>query len=107
MARRKTTDEENEATTTSFEDALAGLEAIVESMEHEHLTLEELVAHYEKGSAYLSRCESILQSARGRIELITLRNQSDISLDAGVESKESPAVPLPDDSDDDNDIRLF
>ena len=77
MARRKTTTEED-AAAPSFEDALAGLEAIVEAMEHEQLPLEELVAYYEKGSTLLDRCESILQSARGRIELITLRNKNEI-----------------------------
>lgn len=108
MARRKTNDGEEGVASPTFEDALSGLEAIVESMEHEHLTLEELVAHYEKGSTYLARCESILQSARGRIELITLRNQRDISLDADVKPNESPADSPPDDpDDDDNDIRLF
>ena len=112
MARRKSTSEGDDAAQPSFEDALTGLEAIVEAMEHEHLTLEELVAHYEKGSIYLSRCESILQSARGRIELITLRNQNEISLDADAKSAESPEFPAATDSaddpdDDDNDIRLF
>ncbi len=112
MARRKPNAEGDDSPTPSFEEALAGLEAIVESMEHEHLTLEELVAHYENGSVYLSRCEAILQSARGRIELITLRNQNEISLDDDAKSAENPNLPAvigtPDDSDDDdNDIRLF
>jgi hypothetical protein len=61
--------------------------------------------HYEKGSALLSRCESILQSARERIELITLRNQNEIELDTN--SKMATPADLSDDSDDDNDIRLF
>jgi exodeoxyribonuclease VII small subunit len=112
MSRRKSTPEGDDAAQPSFEDALNGLEAIVEAMEHEHLTLEELVAHYEKGSIYLSRCESILQAARGRIELITLRNQNEIALDAEAKSAENPELPAPIDSaedpdDDDNDIRLF
>ena len=112
MARRKPNTEDDDATRPSFEDALAGLETIVEAMEHEHLTLEELVAHYEKGSIYLSRCESILQGARERIELITLRNQNEISLDADAKSAENPETSAPTDSaedpdDDDNDIRLF
>ena len=74
MARRKTNAEEN-GDAPSFEQALEGLEAIVEAMEHEQLPLEDLGAYYEKGSALLDRCEQILQAARGRIELITLRNQ--------------------------------
>lgn len=113
MARRKSTDEIDESPQQpTFEDALGSLEAIVEAMEHEHLTLEDLVAHYEKGSALLTRCESILQSARGRIELITLRNQNEIALDAGAKTAESRDLPIPTDppedhDDDDNDIRLF
>ncbi len=112
MARRKSTEEETTEQPT-FEQALGGLEAIVEAMEHEHLPLEDLVAHYEKGSALLTRCEAILQSARGRIELITLRNQNEIALESSVKSGEgNPAAPSNDpseepDDDDDNDIRLF
>lgn len=90
----------------TFEKALGGLETIVEAMENQHLTLEELVIHYEQGSALLSHCESILHSARERIELITLRNQNEIAQDPNV--KPAAAATPPQDSDDDtNDIRLF
>jgi exodeoxyribonuclease VII small subunit len=93
----------------SFEDALAGLEAIVESMEHAQLPLEELVASYEKGSALLNHCESILKTARRRIELITLRNQNETALEAGATSAQAPALPpaMEEDPNDDDDIRLF
>ena len=111
MARRKSSDDEESAAPT-FEEALANLEAIVEAMEHEQLPLEDLVAHYEQGSALLNRCESILQSARGRIELITLRNQNEIALDASAKTVNAADLPSPNDftddpDDDDNDIRLF
>ncbi len=112
MPRRKSSDDEEGVPALTFEDALGSLEAIVESMEHEHLALEDLVAHYEKGSALLVRCESILQSARGRIELITLRNHNEIALDAAGKSAEARDLPTPtappeDPADDANDIRLF
>ncbi len=113
MARRKSSDEADDGTPQlTFEDALASLEEIVESMEHEHLALEDLVAHYEKGSALLIRCEAILQSARGRIELITLRNQNEIALDADAKTADAreistPTDPPEDPDDDANDIRLF
>ena len=112
MARRKSSEIEEESAEPTFEGALGSLEAIVDAMEHEHLSLEELVAHYEKGSALLTRCETILQSARGRIELITLRNQNEIALDAAPQSaqvSESRTLTAPPDDpdDDDNDIRLF
>jgi exodeoxyribonuclease VII small subunit len=109
MAKRKT-DAGDEANAPNFEDALAGLESIVESMEHEQLPLEDLVAYYEKGSALLDRCESILQSARGRIELITLRNKNEADADSktGTTSDSTPLSGAPEDSDDDpDDIRLF
>lgn len=108
MARRKNHPGEDSAA-APFEEALARLEAIVEAMEHEQLPLEELVASYEAGSALLERCETILQSARGRIELITLRGKpgdtGDRSPGDGVES--SPPSGAPDDSEQDDDIRLF
>jgi len=93
----------------SFEEALAGLEGIVEAMEHAQLPLEELVDNYDKGSALLTHCEAILKTARGRIELITLRNQQGGT--AGTDPANDPSpTPLPaaeDDSNDDDDIRLF
>lgn len=114
MARRKS-NPEDESAAPSFEDALAGLEAIVDAMEHQQLPLEELVAYYENGSALLDRCESVLQSARGRIELITLRNQSENPAATGSGSGDPTAFPTQsvqpdasdDDHDDDDDIRLF
>ena len=108
MARRKSNEEENSGEPT-FEQALGSLEAIVEAMEHEHLPLEELVEHYEKGSALLTRCETILQSARGRIELITLRNQTESTLEADAPPAQAPAPPpaMAEDPNDDDDIRLF
>lgn len=95
--------------TTSFEDALAGLEVIVESMEHEQLPLEELVASYEKGSALLNHCETILQSARSRIELISLRNLNDSTLEADAPGNQAPATSpaMAEVPNDDDDIRLF
>ncbi len=110
MARRKSPTEDPESS-PSFEDALAGLEAIVNAMEQEQLPLEELVAHYEKGSLLLDRCESILQSARGRIQLITLRNQNETESEheAGMDESAASLSPpaLSSAASDDDDIRLF
>lgn len=112
MARRKETSPETSgATAPSFEDALSSLEGIIEAMEHEHLPLEELVSNFEKGSSLLAHCESVLKNARERIEVITLRNQNEIALEAGTKSADAAGFPTPndlsDDPDDDDDIRLF
>lgn len=111
MARGKSIPEK-QVDAPAFEDALANLEAIVEAMENERLPLEELVARYEEGSVLLNRCEAILKAARGRIELITLRNQNEIALESGAPTGQAAELPpeptrLPGDPDDDDDIRLF
>jgi len=109
MARRKSQPEEHPSS-PSFEEALAGLEAIVDAMEREQLPLEELVTYYEKGSRLLDRCESILQTARGRIQLITLRNQTESGSETGTDESPrtaSPPAPSAASDDDHDDIRLF
>jgi exodeoxyribonuclease VII small subunit len=103
MAKRKSTSGP-ESAEPSFEEALAGLEAIVEAMENETLPLEELVARYEKGSELLGRCESLLKSARGRIELITLRRQQQAAGDSNDPTVSTPEEMSGDDADE---IRLF
>jgi len=107
MPRRKSTTDDPTAA-PSFEEALTGLEAIVEAMEHEQLPLEELVSYYENGTALLDRCEAMLQSARERIELITLRNHSESAPEATASSTPGFSIPSgPPDAHDDDDIRLF
>jgi exodeoxyribonuclease VII small subunit len=95
------------ADSLSFEDALASIEEIVESMESDQLPLEDLVTQYEKGSVLLKHCESVLSSARKRIELITLANRED----SGQETVHSSAPTTPSEndgvSDENNDIRLL
>jgi exodeoxyribonuclease VII small subunit len=108
MSRKKSTTGAD-PNSVSFEEALAGLEGIVEAMEQSQLPLEELVDHYEKGSALLTHCESILKSARGRIELITLRNQQGgpSALPAGTNPSTVAPQASADETNDDDDIRLF
>lgn len=106
MARRKTSTDDG-GSEPSFEEALTGLESIVEAMEHDNLPLEDLVSQYEKGSALLKRCESILESARDRIELITLRNESTESPSKTATQAAAPSQSDSQDDTDDDDIRLF
>ena len=115
MARKKTSPGADPAGEPSFEDALLELENIVAAMEEEQLPLEELVARYEKGSKLLARCETVLASARKRLQTISAKAAADAAAIAG-DSNDSPdeddetAGPetgSPDDNDDDDDIRLF
>lgn len=104
-ARKKSSDSQEPL---SFEDALAKIENIVDSMESEQLPLEDLVTQYEKGSSLLKHCESVLTSARKRIELITLANREESRHEPAQSA--SPNAPLDqagDHDDDPNDISLF
>jgi len=89
----------------SFEQALDELEKLVAAMEEDQLPLEKLVENYEQGSKLLARCESVLESARKRLELITLEGESG---SAAPESEPDTDTNPDDDPDqDDDEIRLF
>ena len=104
-ARRKSTDEGQNGDGPSFEAALAELEEIVAAMEEEQLPLEELVSRYEKGSKLLARCETVLASARKRLQTISARAEAADEETAAAEDDELPGAPA--EHDDDDDIRLF
>ena len=114
-ARKKTGPGDAEEGDSSFEAALTELEAIVAAMEEEQLPLEELVARYEKGSKLLARCETVLASARKRLQTISAKAAADAAAIVGdsndsPDEDDEPAGPetgSPDDNDDDDDIRLF
>jgi exodeoxyribonuclease VII small subunit len=52
----------------SFEEALAKLESIVESMEAGDVPLAELLSKFEEGNKLLKTCESRLKDAELKIE---------------------------------------
>jgi exodeoxyribonuclease VII small subunit len=56
----------------SFEDALKRLEAIVQRLESGEATLDESITLYAEGDRLRAQCETRLQSARARIDKITL-----------------------------------
>lgn len=56
----------------SFESSIDELESIVSQMEGENLPLEELLSSYEKGHELLTHCQSLIDSARKRIEVVQL-----------------------------------
>jgi exodeoxyribonuclease VII small subunit len=94
----------------SFEEALGELEALVERMEEDQLPLEELVADYERGHKLQLRCEALLNAAKQRLEMITLRAAAEIPLDSRAEPTDSSGLRASEDADDepsDDEIRLF
>lgn len=92
-----------------FEKAIAELEEIVAAMEEEQLPLEDLVTKFEQGTKLLTRCESVLASAKKRLQTIAARQSAPNSgEESPTDTSLSPDTSNPtDDSDDDDDIRLF
>ncbi len=109
MAARKKTPKTKASADSgpSFEEALEQLEELVEAMENEQLPLEQLVANYEKGSKLMAHCQSVLESARERIELITLGNQGESGLENDAASADVGSGPEDSPEPEDDDIRLF
>lgn len=80
---------------------------MVETMESGQLPLEKLIANYEHGAELIAHCETVLDDARKRLELISLKPSA---TDTPNSSATSPATDSPSTHDNDNDddeIRLF
>ena len=107
MASRKKTAKKKTASGPSFEEALEELEGLVEEMESEQLPLEQLVANYEKGSKLMAHCQSVLETARERIELITLGKEEESGLENEADSNDVGAGPEDSDGPEDDDLRLI
>jgi exodeoxyribonuclease VII small subunit len=54
-----------------FETSLDALEALVETMEHGDLSLEDSLAAYERGIGLYRRCQQALEQAELRVRLLT------------------------------------
>ncbi|HEY8345550.1 MAG TPA: exodeoxyribonuclease VII small subunit [Bacillota bacterium] len=54
----------------SFEEALARLEQIIEELDHGELKLEESLRLFEEGVSLARYCNSKLDEAQGRVELL-------------------------------------
>lgn len=60
-----------------FEKSLDELETLVEKMEQGELTLEESLAHFERGMALSKRCQAALDDARLKVEQLLATGEDD------------------------------
>jgi exodeoxyribonuclease VII small subunit len=78
---------------SDFEEALGALEEIVGAMESDRMPLAELLTSYEKGTRLLKVCQTRIDEAQAKIELIARRAEGDeVSLtefEAGAAQEES------------------
>jgi exodeoxyribonuclease VII small subunit len=65
------------STETSFEEAFAELEAVVQQLEERELSLEESIALYERGQLLARLCQERLDQAELRVEQLEATSQPD------------------------------
>ena len=70
MAKSSTKKAEKSVEDLSYEEALAELEGIVESLEAEQNPLEESMRLFERGQALVLRCSALLESAQLRVQTL-------------------------------------
>lgn len=62
------------AAAPAFEKALQELETLVERMEQGELSLEESLAHFEKGVQLSRTCQQALRDAEQKVEILMQKN---------------------------------
>ncbi|MBX3687470.1 MAG: exodeoxyribonuclease VII small subunit [Rhodocyclaceae bacterium] len=70
---------------TSFENAVTELDAIVQAMEADGLSLEQSLEHYQRGVELMRYCRSALDNAEQRIRVLQGNTLED--LPAGDEAR--------------------
>jgi exodeoxyribonuclease VII small subunit len=75
---------------TTFEEALAALEKIVERLEKGELPLEESLRLYEEGIRLSRLCHGKLEEAEGKIEMLIKDAKGEPALDAKGRPKTKP-----------------
>ena len=91
----------------SFEQALEELEEMVDTMESGQLTLEELIASYERGAKLISHCDTVLGEARKRLDLITLTPKPSAEESPEIQPDVNPDMDTSSNTPNDDEIRLF
>jgi exodeoxyribonuclease VII small subunit len=86
MSKQKTTGKEPEPESTSsegepsparFDEALGELENLVETLEQGDLSLDESLAHFERGVGLARECRASLQSAEQKVQILLDRDAED------------------------------
>jgi exodeoxyribonuclease VII small subunit len=80
---------------TTFEQALAALENVVERLEKGDLPLEESLRLYEEGIRLSRLCHGKLEEAEGKIEMLLKDARGELALDAKGRPK-TKALSAPD-----------
>ena len=86
----------------TFEEAIAGLEAIIEKIETGEIGLEESLLHYERGMKLVTRCRGILDTAEQRIAELTRSADGNVTIERSSEPSGTQSAPIQAERDDVN-----
>lgn len=108
-SRPKPTPTAADAEELSFEQSIAELDGIIQSLDGDAQGLDQLVEKYERGMGLLARCQQQLDSAQLRIEQITRRADGEVELTPLPVAPPGPPAPLSSPTSDSppDEIRLF
>ncbi|MCB1872390.1 MAG: exodeoxyribonuclease VII small subunit [Gammaproteobacteria bacterium] len=67
---------ENDNTAPPFEQALAELEALVESLEHGEMSLEDSLKSFERGVELTRTCQLSLKAAEQKVRMLSQKNST-------------------------------
>lgn len=61
----------------SLEESLTEISQLVDKMEHSELTLEQSLAHFERGIHLVKHCQKILQEAEQKVQVLMQNNNQE------------------------------
>lgn len=64
-------------TTPSLEESLAEISQLIDKMEHTELTLEQSLAHFERGITLIKHCQKVLTVAEQKVQILIQNNKQD------------------------------
>ncbi len=73
----------------NLEESLAEVTELVEKMEQGELTLEQSLAHFERGIHLVKRCQKILEEAEQKVKILIQNNNQEELLVYGEDHDES------------------
>lgn len=65
----------------SLETSLDEISKLIEQMEHGELTLEQSLAHFERGVTLVKNCQKMLEEAEQKVQILIQQNNKDILTD--------------------------
>lgn len=77
MPRKKTTPSSKTTNAIDFEKSIDKLTLLVEKLEHGNLPLEQSLKYYEEGIALVRQCQTALNQAEQKIQILTAENNGE------------------------------